>query len=61
VKSDLIDIACELKHETAAAYLVDAGEREPVWLPKSQCELYRTERGDIVTMPFWLAREKGLI
>ena len=59
--SDLIDIACELRHETPKAYLVDMGEKEPIWLPKSQCEYYKDRNGEIITMPTWLAREKGLI
>ena len=34
-KSDLIDLAVEIRHETALAYLVHDGHRD-VWLPKSQ-------------------------
>lgn len=57
-KSDLIDIACVVLMETAKAWRVDAGGEAPVWLPKSQCEV----NGDgTVTMPEWLALEKGLI
>ena len=57
----LIDIACELRLETPRAYLVDAGEADPVWLPKSQCEYYKEGTLEIITMPQWLAKEKGLI
>ena len=60
MKSDLVDIAVELRHETAKAYLVNTGEGE-IWLPKSQCEYYKERTTEIVTMPYWLAREKGLI
>lgn len=56
----LIDIACELKHETDRALLVDTGEG-PIWLPKSQVEYYKDRATEIVTMPHWLAKEKGLI
>jgi hypothetical protein len=53
----LCDIAAELRHETKAAYLIFDGARQ-VWLPKSQCQ-----RNDdsTWTLPFWLARDKGLI
>ena len=57
MKSNLIDIACILKHETPKAYLVDVGNDKPIWLPKSQVEY---EDG-IITMPEWLALEKELI
>lgn len=59
-KNGLIDIACELRHETDRAYLVDTGEG-PIWLPKSQVEYYKEGTLETVTMPTWLAREKGLI
>jgi hypothetical protein len=53
----LLEIAVILKHETPKAYLVDAGERDPVWLPKSEVEYYE----GVITLPYWLAHEKGLI
>jgi hypothetical protein len=56
-RSDLVDIAGELRHETERAYLVFDGSKE-VWLPKSQVE----NNGDgTFAMPEWLAFEKGLI
>jgi hypothetical protein len=58
---DLIDITCELRHETAKAYLIDVGDDEPCWVPKSQCEYYKDNSGEIVTMPTRLAKEKGFI
>ena len=58
--SKLIDLALELRHETARAYLVHDGHQD-VWLPKSQVEYYKERTTAIVTMPYWLAREKGLI
>lgn len=55
--SNLIDIAGELRMETAKALQVFDGDRT-VWLPKSQVE----DNGDgTFTMPEWLAHEKGLI
>lgn len=55
-KSNLIEVSCEIRHETEKAYLIFDGTKE-VWLPKSQVEV---EDGE-VTMPEWLAMEKGLI
>ena len=57
-KSDLIDIAATIRHETEKAYLLDIGEDEPVWFAKSQIE----DNGDgTFAMPEWLAQEKGAI
>jgi len=65
MKSDLVDVAVLRIAETEKAILVsDDGEREgAVWLPKSQVEI---ENGGLanhvtVTLPEWLARDKGLI
>ena len=55
-KSDLIDIACEVRHETEKATLIFDGTKE-VWLPKALVEI---EDGE-ATMPEWLALDKGLI
>lgn len=63
-KSDLIDVTMQLHHETPKAVLVsDDGDKErAVWLPLSQCEIERKSNGIvIVTMPEWLATEKGLV
>ena len=61
-KSDLIDIAAELRAETDKAWLIFDGGRE-AWIPKSQAELTEQEIGpfQVWTMPEWLAKEKGLI
>jgi hypothetical protein len=58
MKSDLVDIACEVKAETKAAWLINDGARD-VWIPKSQAEI--SFRPTICTLPMWLAREKELI
>lgn len=62
MKSNLVDVACILKHETKAAYLVNGGDCD-IWLPKSQCEVELDKDGKtcIVTLPEWLALEKELI
>ena len=57
----LIDIACTLLHETPRAWLVDTGDPQPVWIPKSQGEYYQDRNIEIITLPTWLAKEKGLI
>jgi hypothetical protein len=68
-KSDLVDIACEIRRDRPdeksiavadGTRIVVAGhDREKwFWLPRSQIEV----NGDgTVTMPEWLALEKGLI
>ena len=56
MKSDLVDIACELRHETDQAWLIFDGTKE-VWLPKSLVEFADGE----VTLPEWLAIEKELV
>lgn len=59
----LTDVSVLIKHQTDKAVLVAADEdAEDVWLPLSQVEV----DGDVgtvgtVTMPEWLAQERGLI
>lgn len=53
----LTDIAVQIKHETPKAFLIFDGAKE-VWLPKSQCE---NNRDGTITLPEWLAKDKGLI
>lgn len=55
-ESDLVDITCTLRHQTDKAYLVDDGDKQ-VWVPKSQCEY----DDGVLTLPEWLARDKGFI
>lgn len=57
-RSDLVDIACELRAETDKALLVFDGAIE-VWLPKSHVEFDRERK--IVTLPEWLATAKGML
>lgn len=65
-KRELIDLTVSLHAETAKAILVsDDGTKErAVWIPKSQCEVEPHERYAAivtVTMPEWMAKDKGLI
>ena len=58
MKSNLIDIAARLVHETEKAILVETEmTKKPIWLPKSSCEL---DDGTL-TLPEPLALDKGLI
>jgi hypothetical protein len=59
--SDLIDVSAMLRGETDKAVRIFDGTKE-VWLPKSQVEVERGTAGRVtVTMPFWLAHDKGLV
>lgn len=61
---DLVDLSVQLLHETEKAYLVtDSTPEKGVWIPKSQCELEKSSVGGVwtITMPEWLAHDKGLI
>lgn len=63
-KSDLIDLTLRLHQITARAILVsDSGDTDDaVWLPKSQVEFDEIKPGIVeVTLPEWLALERGLI
>lgn len=56
-RSDLVDIAAELHHETDKAFLLFDGDRKE-WVPKAKVE----DNGDGTwAMPEWLALEKGFI
>jgi hypothetical protein len=58
MKSDLVDIACEIRHETEKAYLIFDGDKE-VWIPKSLGEWDQDEK--TMAMPERFALDKGLI
>lgn len=62
-KSDLIDVAVKLHHESEKAWLVsDDGDRaKAIWIPKSQAELESKGAAHILTLPEWLATDKGLV
>lgn len=66
-KSDLVDLTMQLHADSKAAILVsdDGDKAKAVWLPKSQIEWIRHESYGsnivIVTLPEWLALDKGLI
>jgi hypothetical protein len=58
---DLIDLTVILITETDKAILVDDGDNR-VWLPKSKVEIEpRSDGSHTVTLPEWLAIDKGLV
>jgi hypothetical protein len=64
-KSDLLDLTLQLHAETPKALLVsdDGVQKNAVWLPLSQIE-YEKKPGSglvVVTLPEWLALDKGLV
>lgn len=67
MKSDLVDVTAELRHETDKAYLIYDGREENfegekrelrTWIPKSKVGY---DGDKTFTMPYWLALEKGFI
>ena len=56
-RNELVDIAGEIKVETEKAIQFYDGD-QTVWLPRSQIEI---NDDGTVTMPEWLARDKGLV
>lgn len=64
MKSDIIDIDGAVEHRTQKAVLFHLGDKtKAVWLPLSQIEIAPTGVGGIftVSLPEWLALDKGLI
>ncbi len=64
MKSDIIDIDGAIEARTEKAVLFHTGNKEEAaWLPLSQIEIEETGFGGIftVSLPEWLALEKGLI
>lgn len=61
--SALADLSVIVRHETASAWLIDHGGKEPCWIPKSQGEIEPNADGRTVTLtiPQWLAEEKGMV
>lgn len=63
-KSELVDLTMQVHMKTERAILVsDDGDRDKaVWLPLSQIETEpKSASVVIITLPVWLAHEKGLI
>jgi hypothetical protein len=59
---DLVDVDVTVKHETEKAYLVDFGGKADAWVAKSLVEVERkSATRSIMTLPQWLAEEKGMV
>ncbi|ASS56851.1 hypothetical protein [Rhizobium leguminosarum] len=65
MKSDLVDIAACRHAETESAIKISETNdaSKAVWIPKSQCQIANDGHANFVTvtMPEWLAIEKGLV
>lgn len=63
MKSDLVDVTVQIHAHTNRAILVsDDGDRErAVWLPLAHVEVTPKGRHHVVTMPEWLAIDRGLV
>lgn len=64
MKSDLVDLEVQFRHQTSEALLIALDEdSEGIWLPKSQCSFEPTSKAGIIeiTLPRWLAEKKGLV
>lgn len=65
-KSELIDVTMHV-HPPGTSLAIrasnDGDDKNAVWLPRSQIEMEPTSNPNIfeITMPTWLARDKGLI
>lgn len=57
MKSDIIDLALQVRGETTKAFRLTDGVKTE-WVPKSQVE--QNDDGTF-TMPEWLAKDKGFI
>jgi hypothetical protein len=62
-KSELFDFTGKILHETPGAYLINHGKPDPVWIPKSVCEVEKNTDGKTytVTVPQSWAEEKGIV
>ncbi|MCK9514273.1 MAG: hypothetical protein M0R28_24005 [Pigmentiphaga sp.] len=63
MKSDLVDLTVQIHARTERSILVsDDGDREgAVWLPLAHVEVAAQGKHHVVTMPEWLALDRGLI
>ena len=64
MRSNVVDITVQKLHEIDRAVLVtDSIPEKGVWLSKSLIEIEASATGGLyeVTLPEWLAQEKGLI
>ena len=59
-----LEIEVEVKMKTAKALLVNFGGKDLLWIAKSQISDYVGEdldHAEVIFIPEWLAKEKGMI
>ena len=56
-KTELFEVAAQIRHETEKAYLLFDGTKE-AWVPKSQVE---NHQDGTFTLPQWLAEKVGFV
>jgi hypothetical protein len=59
-----VTITCRIEYETPKAYLITEDGETKIWLPKSQCVAVDCDddaRYVEITLPEYLAKEKGLL
>lgn len=60
-RKEIDDFNFKFHRETEKAICVSEGSDNEFWLPKSQIEYEMRNDGSVdVTMPIWLAKEKGV-
>jgi hypothetical protein len=60
---DTVDIEGVIEHETDMAVLVNTGNDEPVWIPKSLIRLQTSDTDGLTTIEVaeWFAIKEGLV
>ena len=56
-----VEVNCKFIHETDEAILVMDAELRQVWVPKLNGATEYDAHGKVLTLPEWLATERGLI
>jgi len=56
-RNEKVEVECVVVHETDAAWLLDVGGDNNVWVPKS----IGTLEHHVLTLPRWQAEARGLV
>lgn len=61
--NELVDVCAIVRHRTERAVLIDHGGKTPAWVPLAHAEVSANADGrtHTVTIPQWLAEEKGIV
>lgn len=62
-RDEIVDICAVIHHRTDRAVLIDHGGKDKVWLPLAHAEVEANEDGrtHTVSIPQWLAEDKGIV